>query len=86
CKSLLCIGRLRWERQLKRASVAPVLWAAFGAAAGSTVVELLLWPIVGDDAIGNLLRDTRLTAAIVMGRGVLGASAGFDPLVMAVAT
>lgn len=71
---------------MKRAGVAPVLWAAFGAAAGSTVVELLLWPIVGDDAIGNLLRDTRLTAAIVMGRGVRGACAGFDPLVMAVAT
>ncbi|MBN3795371.1 sodium:proline symporter [Burkholderia sp. Ac-20392] len=71
---------------MKRAGFVPVLWAAFGAAAGSTVVELLLWPIVGDDAIGNLLRDSRLTAAIVMGRGVLGASVGFDPLVMAVAT
>jgi hypothetical protein len=80
------IGRLRSERRVTRTPVVPVLWAAFGAAAGSTVVELLLWPIAGDDAIGNLLRDTRLTAAIVMGRGVLGASAGFDPLVMAAAT
>ncbi|MCA8277399.1 sodium:proline symporter [Burkholderia sp. AU30280] len=71
---------------MKRAGFVPVLWAAFGAAFGSTVVELLLWPIVGDDAIANLLRDTRLTAAIVMGRGVLGASAGFDPRVMAAAT
>ncbi|VWD20018.1 sodium:proline symporter [Burkholderia lata] len=71
---------------MKRAGFVPVLWAAFGAAVGSTVVELLLWPIAGDDAIGNLLRDTRLTAAIVMGRGVLRASAGFDPLVMAAAT
>ncbi|WP_107311585.1 sodium:proline symporter [Burkholderia metallica] len=71
---------------MKRAGVVPVFWAAFGAAVGSTVVELLLWPIVGEDAIGNLLRDTRLTAAIVMGPGVLGASAGFDPWVMAVAS
>ncbi|MBJ9751855.1 sodium:proline symporter [Burkholderia cepacia] len=71
---------------MKRASVVPILWAAFAAAVGSTVVELLLWPIAGDDAIGNLLRDARLTAAIVMERRVLDASAGFDPLVMAVAT
>ncbi|KVV21726.1 sodium:proline symporter [Burkholderia cepacia] len=71
---------------MKRASVVPILWAAFAAAVGSTVVELLLWPIAGDDAIGNLLRDARLTAAIVMGRRVLDVSAGFDPLVMAVAT
>ncbi|KVQ37067.1 sodium:proline symporter [Burkholderia cepacia] len=71
---------------MKRASVVPILWAAFAAAVGSTVVELLLWPIAGDDAIGNLLRDARLTAAIVMGRRVLDVSDGFDPLVMAVAT
>ena len=71
CTSLRCIGRLRRERQLKRASVVPVLWAAFGAAVGSTVVELLLWPIVGDDAIGNLLRDTP-HGSHRDGRGVLG--------------
>ncbi|KVW16866.1 sodium:proline symporter [Burkholderia cepacia] len=71
---------------MKRASVVPILWPAFAAAVGSTVVELLLWPIAGDDAIGNLLRDARLTAAIVMGRRVLDVSDGFDPLVMAVAT
>ncbi len=63
-----------------------MLWAAFGAAVGSTVIELLLWAIAGDDAVRNLLRDARLTAAIVTGRGVLGSSGGFDPLVMGVAT
>lgn len=63
-----------------------MLWAAFGAAVGSTVVELLLWAIAGDDAVRNLLRDARLTAAIVMGRSVLDTSGGFDPLVMGVAT
>ncbi|QVN23110.1 sodium:proline symporter [Burkholderia pyrrocinia] len=71
---------------MKETSPVPILWAAFGAAVGSTVIELLLWSIVGDDAIRNLFRDARLTAAIVMGRGVLGSSAGFDPLVMGVAT
>jgi hypothetical protein len=71
---------------LKRTSPVPILWAACGAAVGSTVIELLLWAIVGDDAIRNLLRDARLTAAIVMGRSVLGSSGGFDPLVMGVAT
>jgi hypothetical protein len=71
---------------LKQTSPVPILWAAFGAAVGSTVIELLLWAIVGDDAVRNLLRDARLTAAIVMGRRVLGSSGGFDPLVMGVAT
>ncbi|WP_241331931.1 sodium:proline symporter [Burkholderia cenocepacia] len=70
---------------MKRASGIPILWAAFGAAVGSTVIELLLWAIAGDDAVRNLLRDARLTAAIVMGRSVLGAG-GFDPLVMGMAT
>ncbi|RQS19139.1 sodium:proline symporter [Burkholderia sp. Bp8992] len=71
---------------MKQTGPAPILWAAFGAAVASTVIELLLWAIVGDDAVRNLLRDARLTAAIVMGRGVLGSSGGFDPLVMGVAT
>lgn len=81
-----CISRSVRGRQLKQASPVPILWAAFGAAVGSTVIELLLWSIAGDDAIRNLLRDARLTAAIVMGRSVLGSSAGFDPIVMGVAT
>ncbi|MET1535569.1 sodium:proline symporter [Burkholderia sola] len=71
---------------MKQSRTAPILWAAFGAAVGSTVVELLLWTIAGDDAVQNLFRDARLTAAIVMGRNVLGASGGFDPVVMGVAT
>jgi len=71
---------------VKRTGPAPILWAAFGAALGSTVIELLLWSIAGEDAVRNLLRDARLTAAIVMGRRVLGPAAGFDPLVMSVAT
>lgn len=71
---------------MKRNGPVPILWAAFGAAVGSTVIELMLWPIAGEDAIHNLLRDARLTAAIVMGRAVLGTSSGFDPLIMGVAT
>ncbi|RQR54664.1 sodium:proline symporter [Burkholderia sp. Bp9140] len=71
---------------MKHNGPVPILWAAFGAAVSSTVIELLLWPIVGEDAIHNLLRDARLTAAIVMGQSVLGPSAGFDPAIMGVAT
>ncbi|AZQ52936.1 sodium:proline symporter [Burkholderia cenocepacia] len=71
---------------MKQVGAVPILWAAFAAAVGSTVIELLLWAITGDDAVHNLFRDARLTAAIVMGRSVLGASGGFDPLVMGVAT
>jgi len=71
---------------LKRNGPVLILWAAFGAAVGSTVIELMLWLVAGEDAIHNLLRDARLTAAIVMGRAALGASSGFDPLIMGVAT
>ncbi|KFG97748.1 sodium:proline symporter [Burkholderia paludis] len=71
---------------MKRAGPIPVLWAAFGAATGSTVAELLLWSAVGDDAIGNLWRDTRLTAAIVMGRHVLVPAAGLDASILGAAT
>ncbi|MGU7780065.1 sodium:proline symporter [Burkholderia sp. PU8-34] len=69
-----------------RRNPVPIFWAAFGAAVVSTVVELLLWAIAGDDVIRNLIRDARLTAAIVMGRRVLASPGGFDPLVMGVAT
>ncbi|MXN76795.1 sodium:proline symporter [Burkholderia sp. 4701] len=64
----------------------PIFWAAFGAAVASTAVELPLWWIAGDDVMRNLIRDARLTAAIVMGRRVLASPAGFDALVMGVAT
>ncbi|KVO92247.1 sodium:proline symporter [Burkholderia ubonensis] len=63
-----------------------ILWAALCAAVVSTWVELLLWWLHGDDAVRNLYRDARLTAAIVMGRRVLGPPAGFEPLVMGMAT
>nr|WP_175803080.1 sodium:proline symporter [Burkholderia anthina] len=71
---------------MKQNDSVPILWAAFGAALSSTVIELLLWSLAGDDTFYNLLRDARLTAAIVMGRAVLGTSAGFDPTIMGVAT
>ncbi|KVG35526.1 hypothetical protein [Burkholderia diffusa] len=71
---------------MKQTDPVPILWAAFGAAFGSTVIELLLWPIAGEDAFHNLLRDARLTAALVMGRSVLSAPSGLDPAIMGVAT
>ncbi|WP_417903642.1 sodium:proline symporter [Burkholderia territorii] len=71
---------------LKQTGAVPILWAACCAAVCSTIIELLLWPIAGEDAIHDLLRDARLTAAIVMGRSILGAPADFDPTIMGVAT
>ncbi|RKU04238.1 sodium:proline symporter [Burkholderia sp. Nafp2/4-1b] len=71
---------------MKPTGPVPILGAAFGAAFGSTIIELLLWPIAGDDAFHNLLRDARLTAAIVMGHAVLGGPASFDPTILGVAT
>lgn len=69
-----------------RRSPVPIFCAAFVAAVASTAVELPLWWMAGDDVIRNLIRDANLTAAIVMGRRVLEPPAGFDPLVMGVAT
>lgn len=69
-----------------RHNAVPIFWAAFGAAVASTAVELPLWWLAGGDVIRNLIRDAHLTAAIVLGRRVLAPPAGFDSLVMGVAT
>ncbi|KVV37555.1 sodium:proline symporter [Burkholderia territorii] len=71
---------------MRQTGAIPILRAAFCAAVCSTIIELLLWPIAGEDAIHDLLRDARLTAALVMGPSILGAPAGFDPAIMGVAT
>ncbi|RQS66005.1 sodium:proline symporter [Burkholderia sp. Bp8963] len=71
---------------MNAASPVPILCAALGAAVGSTVAELLLWWFAGEDAMQNLFRDARLTAAIVMGQRLFAQPADFDPLVMGVAT
>lgn len=59
-----------------------------GVSAGilSTFAQLLLWVAFGEDALGLLLRDSRLTAALVLGHGVLPPPATFDIEVMLAAT
>ncbi|MBD5802458.1 hypothetical protein AZOA_18860 [Azoarcus sp. Aa7] len=42
------------------------------AGTGATIAQMLLWWFDGTPVIDTLLRDARLTAAIVMGTGVLG--------------
>lgn len=61
------------------------LWAGISAGIVSTAAEILIWIVFTDAFPGVLLRDARLTAAIVMGRGVL-TPGGFDTPVMLVAT
>ncbi len=59
-----------------------------GVAAGivSTLAQIALWLIFSDAFPAILFRDARLTAAIVMGRGVLPPPASFDWRVMLAAT
>jgi hypothetical protein len=59
-----------------------------GVSAGilSTVAQILLWVAFGEDALGLLLRDSRLTAALVLGHDVLPPPATFDIEVMLAAT
>jgi len=59
-----------------------------GVSAGilSTFAQLLLWAAFGEDALGLLLRDSRLTAALVLGHDVLPPPATFDVEVMLAAT
>jgi len=62
--------------------------ALAGVAAGvmATFAQLLLWLISGADPLALLLRDSRLTSALVMGKTVLPPPASFDPMVMLIAT
>jgi hypothetical protein len=52
----------------------------------ATFAQLLLWVAFGEDALGLLLRDSRLTAALVLGLDVLPPPATFDVEVMLAAT
>ncbi len=59
-----------------------------GLISGSLIVliQVLLWLIFTDDFPAILLRDTRLTAALVLGSSVLSPSATFSFAVMVTAT
>ncbi|HJW27526.1 MAG TPA: sodium:proline symporter [Rhodocyclaceae bacterium] len=62
--------------------------AVGGIVAGivSTLVQLILWLLFTDALPDILWRDARLTAAVVLGPGVLPPPATFDWLAMAVAS
>ena len=59
-----------------------------GMVAGTlaTVTQMLFWVATGENASGLLLRDTRLTAALVLGRPALSPTAGVDIRVLLAAT
>ena len=59
-----------------------------GLVAGTvaTVVQMLLWAATGEDAWELLLRDSRLTAALIQGRSALSPSGGADFRVLLAAT
>ncbi|MGB5133460.1 MAG: hypothetical protein WBO00_12620 [Steroidobacteraceae bacterium] len=59
-----------------------------GIVAGTlaTLAQMLLWIAVGDDAWTLLLRDARLTAALVQGKAALPPSGGFNAGIMLAAT
>jgi hypothetical protein len=63
-----------------------VLCAGIVAGVVATLVQVLLWLVFTDDFTALLLRDARLTAALVLGQRVLPPPAGFDAGIMLLAT
>ncbi len=63
-----------------------VLGAGVAAGCLSAVAQILLWWIFTGSWVDLLLRDARLTAALLMGQGVLSPAQGFDAAVMLTAT
>jgi hypothetical protein len=59
-----------------------VLLAGVCAGVVSTLAQLLLWWLSGQDALLLLMRDARLTAALLLGSEVLPPPATFDLRVM----
>ena len=68
------------------ASAVIIILAAIVAGTLSTLAQMLLWVAVGEDAWSLLLRDARLTAALVLGEAAPSPSAGFDARTMLTAT
>jgi hypothetical protein len=66
--------------------VRAAIYAGVAAGIVSTLAQIGLWLIFSDAFPAILFRDARLTAAIVMGRGVLPPPTSFDWRVMLVAT
>lgn len=53
-----------------------VLLASIAAGVLSTLVQMLWWWIAGENVVGLLLRDARLTAALVLGPAVVPPATG----------
>lgn len=62
-----------------------MIWAGVMAGIASTLIEILLWLVFGDDFPAILYRDARLTAAMVLGGSVLPPPATFGAGVMLLA-
>jgi hypothetical protein len=62
------------------------IWAGVIAGTVATLIQMLLWLIFNDDFPAILFRDSRLTAALVLGDSVLPPPATFDIAVMLTAT
>ena len=62
------------------------IYAGIAAGIIATVIQILLWWAFRDVLPWIVYRDARLTAAMVLGRGVLAPPASFDWMVMCVAT
>jgi hypothetical protein len=54
-----------------------IIWAGVAAGISSTVAQVLLWLVFTDEFPAILFRDARLTAALVLGSGVLPPPATF---------
>jgi hypothetical protein len=58
------------------------VWAGVAAGVGSAVAQVLLWLAFTDAFPHALFRDARLTAAILLGQGVLQPATAFDAVIM----
>ncbi len=61
------------------------IWAGIAAGVVSTLAQVLLWASFTDAFPSALFRDSRLAAAILMGRDVLPPPASFDLSIMLIA-
>jgi hypothetical protein len=61
------------------------IWAGVAAGVVSTLAQALLWGAFTDAFPSALFRDSRLAAAILMGRDVLPPPASFDLSIMLIA-
>jgi hypothetical protein len=77
--------RLRWRQ---RGRINPFMIVLSGLFAGTiaTIAQLVLWWLADMPILATLIRDARLTAAIIMGSRVLTPPLALQPDILAVAT